>query len=219
MEYDSLLELVKARRSIRRFKPDPIPDEYIDKIIEVARQAPSGFNMQPWEFVVVKDMALRDKIIDLFPPPGELDAPNDFRVAPVFIIQLGDPRTKAGLPEFLVGNEKRNEPVFISSLASSFLYLNLAATSMGLTGQWISVAGSPPVQAGIKKLVGIPDVFKLYDVLAIGYPAMKPSPKLLRDASDMVHYDYCKQNEFRTDEEVATFAKKTQSWAKDQHKR
>jgi nitroreductase len=44
MEYESLLELVKARRSIRRFKPDSIPDEYIDKIIELDRWAPSGYN-------------------------------------------------------------------------------------------------------------------------------------------------------------------------------
>lgn len=219
MEYNSLLNLVKARRSIRRFKPDPIPDDYIDKIIEVARQAPSGFNTQPWEFVIIKDTGLRDKIVGLFPPPGELDALNDFRIAPVYIIQLGDPRTKAGLPEFLVGNKEMNEPVFISSLASSFLYLNLAATSLGLTGQWISIAGAPPVQAGIKKIVGIPDVFKIYDVLAIGYPAADISPKLLRDAADMVHYDYCRLAEFRTDEEVADFAKRTQTWAKDQHRR
>ena len=207
------------RRSIRRFKPDPIPDEYVDKIIEVARWAPSGFNTQPWDFVIIRDMELRDKIVGLFPPPGEMDAPNDFRIAPVYIIQLGDPRTKAGLPEFLAGNETMNEPVFISSLANSFLYLNLAATSLGLTGQWISVASSPHVQAGIKKLVGIPDFYKLYDVLAIGYPAAGSSPKLLRDAADMVHYDYCKLDEFRTDKEAAAFAKKTQAWAKEQHKR
>jgi len=219
MQYDNLLELVKKRRSIRRFKPDPIPDDYIDKIIEVARQAPSGFNTQPWEFVIINDTALRDKIVELFPPPGEMDAPNDFRIAPVYIIQLGDPRTKAGLPEFIVGDESKTDPVFISSLASSFLYLNLAATSLGLTGQWISVAGSPPVQAGIKKLIGIPDLYKLYDVLAIGYPAAEPSPKLLRDAADMVHYNYCKVDEFRTDEEAAALAKETQNWAKEQHKR
>jgi len=54
MDYEGLLELVKKRRSIRRFKPDPIPDEYLDKILGVARWAPSGFNMQPWEFVVVR---------------------------------------------------------------------------------------------------------------------------------------------------------------------
>ena len=63
VDYDSLLVLVKKRRSIRRFNPDPIPDEYISKIIEVARWAPSGFNMQPWEFVVVKKPELREKIV------------------------------------------------------------------------------------------------------------------------------------------------------------
>ena len=219
MDYDSLLELVKARRSIRRFKPDPIPDDYIDKSIEVARQAPSGFNMQPWEFVIIKDKELRDKIVELFPPLAELDAPNDFRIAPVYIIQLGDPRTKAGLPEFIVDDQMMADPIFISSLANSFFCLNLAITSLGLTGQWITLASAPHLQAGIKKLVGIPDFYKLYDVLAIGYPAAGPSPKLLRSAADMVHYDYCKLDEFRTGEEAAAFAKKTQTWAKEQHKR
>ena len=65
MDYDSLLELVKRRRSRRRFKPDPIPDEFIDKIIEVARWAPSGANSQPWEFIVVKDKEIKDKIVGI----------------------------------------------------------------------------------------------------------------------------------------------------------
>ena len=47
MEYDSLLQLVQKRRSVRKFKPDPIPADYIDKIIEVARWAPSAANSQP----------------------------------------------------------------------------------------------------------------------------------------------------------------------------
>ena len=65
MDYDSLLDLVKKRRSIRRFKADPIPDDYITKIIDVARWAPSGFNMQPWEFLVVKKPELRERIVEL----------------------------------------------------------------------------------------------------------------------------------------------------------
>ncbi len=65
MNYDAFLELVKKRRSIRRFKPDSVPDEYIEKIIEAARWAPSGANSQPWEFVVIKDQETKDKIVDL----------------------------------------------------------------------------------------------------------------------------------------------------------
>ena len=48
MSYDSFLALVKKRRSTRRFKPDPVPEDDINKIIEAARWAPSGFNLQPW---------------------------------------------------------------------------------------------------------------------------------------------------------------------------
>ena len=62
MDYDSLLELVKNRRSIRKFKTDPVSDEHIDKILEVARQAPSGLNSQPWEFIVITDPAMLDTL-------------------------------------------------------------------------------------------------------------------------------------------------------------
>ena len=74
MDYDSLLDLVKVRRSIRRFKPDPIPDGHIDKIIEVARWAPSGFNQQPWEFVVIKDKKLKDAVVQIVRPPRSAGA-------------------------------------------------------------------------------------------------------------------------------------------------
>jgi len=55
MNYESLLELVKNRRSFRRFKPDPIPKGIVEKVLDVARHVPSGGNAQPWEFVVVQD--------------------------------------------------------------------------------------------------------------------------------------------------------------------
>ena len=47
MNIDELIGLLKLRRSIRKFKPDPIPDAYIEKMIEAARWAPSGANAQP----------------------------------------------------------------------------------------------------------------------------------------------------------------------------
>jgi nitroreductase len=63
MKYDDLMDLFKNRRSLRKFKADPVPDEYVDKIIEAARFAPSGFNTQPWEFVVIKNRGLKNKIV------------------------------------------------------------------------------------------------------------------------------------------------------------
>ena len=54
MSYADLLSMVKRRRSCRRFLPDPVSDELVQEIIEVAPWAPSGANSQPWDFIVAK---------------------------------------------------------------------------------------------------------------------------------------------------------------------
>lgn len=93
VNYDELLELVKNRRSVRWFKPDSIPDEYIDKIIEVARWAPSGFHTQPWEFVVIKKKELRNKIADIARRPGVAPGQAYFEKAPfgLYCSAIGEP--------------------------------------------------------------------------------------------------------------------------------
>ena len=66
MQSDEFFKLVRKRRCIRRFKPDPVPDEYVEKVIEAARWAQSGANAQPWEFIVVKNKETKDKIVDFY---------------------------------------------------------------------------------------------------------------------------------------------------------
>ncbi len=64
---DEFHDLVKSRRSIRGYKKDAdVPEEHIEKMLEIARWAPSGGNGQPWEFIVVRDAETRNKIADLF---------------------------------------------------------------------------------------------------------------------------------------------------------
>jgi nitroreductase len=214
MDYDSLLELVKKRRSIRRFKSDSVPDESVEKIIEVARWAPSGLNIQPWEFVVVKDRELKDRIVKLSEAGGPIPRdPMDFSNAPVYIILLGDPRTKAGLPPRLAADNKMNQPVFNSSLANAFLYMHLAAAALGLASQWMSRVGLPFMQPELKKLLGIPEGFQVYDMMVVGYPAIKAREKLLRPKDKMIHYGTSEKDDFRTDEEVEDFANRTRTWA------
>ncbi|MBI4332582.1 MAG: nitroreductase family protein, partial [Chloroflexi bacterium] len=65
MNFDDFLAVVRSRRCVRKYKPDPIPDEDVEKICETARWAMSGANGQPWEFIVIKDQATKDKIADL----------------------------------------------------------------------------------------------------------------------------------------------------------
>jgi nitroreductase len=232
MNYNDLLELVTNTRSIRRFKPEPIPDDYIDNIIEVARRAPSGFNQQPWEFVVIKKPELKNKIVEfcresrIFVPKMEAtrepwqgnakikphpEEP-DYSVAPVFILLLGDNRTLEGLPMTSRYNPFHRQSIFTSSLANAFLYMHLAATSLGLASQWVSATSSSYSQCMIKDLLGIIKEIEIYDMLALGYPDYKPRPKLLRDKNKMVHYDDCGVNDFRTDEEVRDFIRRARTW-------
>jgi nitroreductase len=230
MNYDELLKLVQSRRSTRRFKPDPVPDEYIDKIIEVARWAPSGFNLQPWEFFVVKDPQLKDSIIQFCresmentgkmeatrepwqsvtkPPPQPAGAPGgDYRVAPVFILLFGDTRTSIGLPMYRRYSAALTQEAFKGGLASAFLYMNLAATSLGLGSQWVSSVTTPYAHCMIKNLLGIPEGLEIYDMMVLGYPAVPHVPRPLREKSEMVHYDRGGDT-VRTDEQVKDFIRK-----------
>jgi nitroreductase len=239
MDYDGFLELAKARRSVRRFRPDPIPDEYVDKIIEAARWAPSGYNTQPWDFVVVKDKKIKENICKWVGKYGAAvremdetrefgqamgafpwrDTKMDFHIAPVYIILYGDTRTKIGLPMLVRYYPNLRESIYNSSLANAFLYMLLAATTLGLATQWVSLISEPYVHCMVKNLLGIPKELEPYDMLVLGYPAYKPRPKLLRPKDKMVHYDYCGKEDFRTTEEVNDFARRTVTWTTANHRR
>src|SRR4030043_1696755 len=62
MQYNEFIELARQRRSVRRVKPDPIPDELVDKILEAGRWGMSGGNGQPWEFILVKNQKTKDEM-------------------------------------------------------------------------------------------------------------------------------------------------------------
>jgi nitroreductase len=189
MHYDTLLELVKGRRSIRKVKPDPIPDEFIDKMIEAARWAPSAKNSQPWEFVVVKNKDVKDKIAalvnqDRFNRTGK-KMPSGYAEAPVFIILCGNDRYH---PPDNLGRWAYS--LIYSTLGNAFLYMALAATTLGLGSQWVSAVASPHIEREIKDLLLIPKKYIIFDMLAVGYPDMTPKPRPLREREGMVHYDH-----------------------------
>jgi nitroreductase len=201
MEYDGLLELVKRRRSCRNFKPDPVPDGYLEKIIEVARWAPSGANTQPWDFVVVKKQELRQKINEFIEEHGLLSRKMDLTrdpegsrlpgtgssSAPVFIILVGDPRTIEAYPVYSA--LQRGQSNLDASLANAFIYMHLAAASLGLGSGWLSSTRNFYVQVMTKNLLGIPKELTIFDTMTLGYPASDPPPRNVKSRSELVHYD------------------------------
>lgn len=224
-QYDCLLDLVKQRRTIRQFKSDPVPDDYITKIIEVARWAPSGFHTQPWEFVLIKDPGVKNKIVETLehkapaikdPTKQGLYRPS-FKDAPVFILALCDWRAKVGLPGQTPENIARVANLYASSMANTFLLMHLAATSMGLASQWYSATSRGEAERAIKEIIGIPEALTIYDMMVVGYAANPPGPKIIRDTAEMIHYDNCGEKDFRSDEEVTAYAQKTKAWCLSEH--
>lgn len=228
MDYDSFLNLAKERRSIRRFKPDPVPDEYIKKMVEAARWAPSGFNSQLWEFVVVRDPKIKDRVSDIIMkafgkefgemmrksgPPGGVDKPPlgqmppmGFTKAPAFIILLGDSRVRKYCPfPIMHTDDQKWFRTYQSSLAIAYQYMALSATSLGLGSQWVSSIHLSSVPEQIREVIGIPEEMIFFDMFAVGYPDMKPGPKKMRPLEEMIHYDACGTDDFRTEERIKAY--------------
>ena len=161
MEY---LELVKKRRSIRSYRPEPVPEKDIETILEAARLAPSSGNRQCWRYVVVTDKSIREKLAGA--------GRKWISEAPVIIAACADPAASGYKP----GTDR-----FLLDIGISFEHLILAATDLGLGTCWI---GSFDEEQA-KESLGVPDSTRVVALTTLGYPAEKKGDvfdrKLLRD--------------------------------------
>ena len=140
-----VLQAIRARRSVRSYRSEPIPDEALSRMLEAARLAPSAMNYQPWRFIVVrsqdkKDMIARSGIFGRF-----------LSQAPVVIVACGDTGSKYHVHDTCIALE----------------HIVLAATSEGLGTCWIVSFNEQTV----KELLKIPERFKVVALVSIGYPA------------------------------------------------
>jgi nitroreductase len=225
VQYDELLDLAKSRRTIRVIKPDPVPDESIESALEVARWAPSGFNMQPAEFLVLKDEESRravKKIVDDWiesdfyvleatreewqGPPWTLESRGrvDCPLAPVYILILGDTRRRAGLPMNARYCRQKGDSIFESSLSNAFIYLWLAVHTLGLGAQPISAVKNERVQGLVKHRLNLPDFIYVYEMLAVGYSGLEGGPpaKLMRHLAEVVHVGPARDDGFLSEQEL-----------------
>ena len=97
--------------------------------------------------------------------------------------------------------------------------MHLAATTLGLASQWISAVQLEYVHGMVKDLLGIPLELEIFDMMALGYPDIEPRSRLMRDTSEMIHYDDCGIENFRSDEEVKDFSKRARHWNIGSHRR
>ncbi len=185
---------LRTRRSIRRFKPDPVPAPVIERILETATYAPSAHNLQPWRFAVVADlsakdrlgMALTDKMRTDMAAEGAPQAEIDSRVerslrriheAPVIILLCRD-----------VTAIRKDEPeevaMAVQSVALAGLQLLLSAHAEGLGGNWI--CWPLYAQEAARKALELPDTWEPQGMLFLGYADGEPREKVLRPLEEVV---------------------------------
>ena len=176
------LSLVQKRRSIRRYLEKPVEDEKIDMLIEAALRAPSSRGFNPWEFVVVTDKSLLEKLSKTKPHGASF-----LKDASLGIVVCADP-------------EKCDVWIEDASIASIFIHL--AAESIGLGSCWIQIRKrmydqTKAAQAYICELLNIPENLNVESIVAIGYPAEKKSPHKKEDLQyEKVFLDYYGKKDF-----------------------
>jgi nitroreductase len=225
MQIDDYLNLLRTRRSARRFKPDPVPPGDVDKMIEAARWAMSGANAQPWEFVVVDAPAVRARIVGSWLEPRkevyaaeqarlpefrhpnfrDLEVSPGFRDAPVFIMVLGDRRTYQAtvLASNYLWGEGGTDSTYLKNVGNATQNIHMAAAALGLNSQWVSV--SRIWGQALKEILGIPEILDVHTLVAVGKPAYEPKPGHRRPLSDILHRNGYDMAKYRTGEDIQRF--------------
>lgn len=156
------LDVIFARRSIRRYRPQPVPEDAISRLLEAAMAAPSSANQQPWHFVVVTERATLDLLSQRHPYAGML------KEATLCIVPCGD---LSLVPEGLTGE------FWTQDVAAATENLLLAATALGLGSVWCGVHPKPQRVTIVRELLGLPDRVVPLCLVAIGYPAEDKPPR------------------------------------------
>ena len=173
-----IIEIIKTRRSVREYKEDQIPDEDIEFLIDCARYAPSGFNMQPWSFLVIKNKDVMRKISEhgkksmipmLEPMKDSSPKARDFLV---FLKTKGtDMFYNAPLLIIIFGN--KNAPTVDYDCPMAAQNMMLAAHSKGIGSCWIGGVQPALMDEGFLKELGAPEGYKAVAPLIFGYPKGK----------------------------------------------
>ena len=159
---EEVIKILKERRSIRKYQKKEVPENIIEGIIDCARFAPSAINIQPWEFIVITDGEMRKKIADI------TDYGKFIADAPLCIAVFC-----------------KDTKYYLEDGSAATTYILLAAKAYGLGSCW--VAGDKKNYASdIRKLLGVPDGYKLVSLISIGYPAENPE-KEKRHLEDVLH--------------------------------
>lgn len=170
------LKVIKARRSIRRFKTEQIKEEELQAIIEAGLYAPSAMNRQPWHFTVIQKKSLIDQLSADF---KNLAKTSDHRYARKVASKEGYHVFHHAPTVILVSGDKDNSYTAVDCAAATQNML-LAAESLGIGTCWVGFIAhllNDPNHQGYLKELGIPEGCRQFHSIALGYKDdIEPKP-------------------------------------------
>jgi nitroreductase len=152
-----VIEAIKTRRSVRKYKPTPIPEEHLKTILEAARLAPSAGNKQPWKFIIVRDADTKKRLAEV--------ANNQH--------WIGD----AGVVAVSLAMDKKDPAIYERwverDVMTAVEHMVLTAWELGYGTCWIGAFK----QKDVKDLLGVPEEMSVINILPIGVPDQTPEPR------------------------------------------
>jgi len=184
---------LRTRRSIRRFKPNPVPASVIERILETAVYAPSAHNLQPWRFCVVADLSARTRLGQALTnkmradmtaegaPQSEIDSRVERSLrrldeAPLVILLCRDVTA-------VRANEPEEVTMATQSVALTGLQLLLAAHAEGLGGNWI--CWPLYAQKATQDALNLPETWEPQSMFFLGYADENPGGKALKPLDEV----------------------------------
>lgn len=161
------MEVIRRRRSIRKYKRDSISEEKLTNILEAGRLAPSGGNRQPWRFIVVEKKTTRERVAEA--------ANNQTWIGEAPVVIVGCYASISGVPSVKC----------VRDTAIAFEHIVLAAINEGLATCWVGAFD----ERKIKDILKIPSETSVLAIAPMGYSAGEPRPFSRKRLEEIVSYD------------------------------
>jgi nitroreductase len=157
------IEALRSRRSVRKYSDRSVPDDLINKIADCGRLAATGLNEQPWEFIVIRDQAMRDNLKEI------CDYGKFINKAPVCIVVFC-----------------RDCKYYLEDGSAATQNILVAATALGLGSCWVA-GDKKPYAERIRNLLGVPGGHKLISLVSIGYSTAASARIKKRSLDEVMH--------------------------------
>ncbi len=169
----SIKELIQNRRSVRRFKDEPVSDEEITELLEAARWAPSAGNQQPWHFYVVRDENLLEQLVDVAFGQSFLAE------APVAIVVCAEPERSARRYD-----DRGRQLYCLQDTGAAIQNMLLLAENMGLSSCWMGAFD----EEQCSRVLSLPDERRPVAILPIGHADIDPKAPRRRPLEEITDY-------------------------------